>query len=62
MDTQTIEKLAEQLLTAEATCTPIEVPTVTYPDMLAEDGYRVQRAIIAHKMARGEKVVGKKSG
>lgn len=62
MDAHTIEALAERFITAEATCTPIEVPTLEYPDMTAADGYQVQRAIIAKKVARGARVVGKKVG
>jgi 2-keto-4-pentenoate hydratase len=62
MDTHTIEALAECLLTAEATRTPIEVPSLAYPDMTPEDGYQVQRLIVAKKVARGARVVGKKVG
>src|SRR5919108_6321111 len=62
MDARTIEALAERLLVAEATRTPIEVPSLEYPGMTAEDGYQVQRAIIAKKVARGARVFGKKVG
>jgi 2-keto-4-pentenoate hydratase len=50
------------LLAAEMTRIPIEVPSLTHPDMTAEDGYHVQRTIIAKKVARGARVVGKKIG
>ncbi len=62
MDEQRISELATQLIRAEDTQTPIEVPSITYPDMTVEDGYRIQRAIIAAKVARGDRVVGKKNG
>jgi 2-keto-4-pentenoate hydratase len=62
MDARTIDLLAERLITAEATRTPIEVPTIEYPDMTITDGYAVQRAIIAKKVTRGARVVGKKVG
>jgi 2-keto-4-pentenoate hydratase len=62
MDLQTIERLAQQFLTAEATCTPIEVPSVDYPEMTVEDGYRIQREIVTRKVASGQRVVGKKIG
>lgn len=57
-----IEALADRLLMAEATQTPIEVPSLDYPGLSVADGYRVQRAIVARKVARGETVVGKKIG
>jgi 2-keto-4-pentenoate hydratase len=62
MDARTIEELADRLLAAEATRTPIEVPTLEYADMTVADGYSVQRAIIAKKVARGARVIGKKVG
>lgn len=62
MDTRTIAALADRLLAAELTRTPIEVPSLEYPGMTAEDGYQVQRAIIARKVAQGARVIGKKVG
>ena len=62
METQHRQELAERLLTAEATRTPIEVPSLTYLDMDAQDGYEVQRAIVAKKVAQGARVIGKKIG
>jgi 2-keto-4-pentenoate hydratase len=62
MDAQSIAALAERLLVAEETRTPIEVPTIEYPDMTTADGYQVQRTIVARKVARGARVVGKKVG
>ncbi len=62
METQQREELAERLLTAEATRTPIEVPSLTYRDMDAQDGYEVQRLIVGKKVARGARVIGKKIG
>src|SRR5262245_11621981 len=62
MDARTISELADCLLAAEETRTPIEVPSITYPGMTVADGYAVQRAIIARKVARGDRVVGKKVG
>ncbi len=62
MDEQMISELATQFIQAEETRTPIEVPSIMYPDMTVEDGYRIQRAIIGAKVARGERVVGKKIG
>ncbi|WP_256868208.1 2-keto-4-pentenoate hydratase [Candidatus Entotheonella palauensis] len=62
MDEQLIAELATQLIQAEQTQTPIEVPSITHPGMTVEDGYRIQRAIIAAKVAQGERVIGKKIG
>ncbi|MDE0206230.1 MAG: 2-keto-4-pentenoate hydratase [Candidatus Tectomicrobia bacterium] len=62
MDAQTIEALADRLMAAEDSRTPIEVLTVDHPDMTVEDGYRIQFAITARKKARGDRVVGKKIG
>lgn len=62
MDARIIAELAERFLTAEATRMPIEVPSLAYPQMRAQDGYQVQRAIVAKKVARGARVIGKKIG
>src|SRR5215471_17247295 len=62
LDARTISELADCLLAAEETRTPIEVPSITYPGMTVADGYAVQRAIIARKVTRGDRVVGKKVG
>lgn len=62
MDARTFEALADRLMTAEMTRTPIEVPSVKHPGMTAADGYQVQRTIIAKKVGRGARVIGKKVG
>lgn len=62
MDAQTIATLAERLIHAEDTRTPIEVPSLEYPGITVADGYAIQQAIIAKKVARGARVIGKKIG
>jgi len=62
MDRGTIEELADRLIAAEESRTPIEVPSLEYPGMTVADGYAVQRTIIAKKVARGDRVIGKKVG
>jgi 2-keto-4-pentenoate hydratase len=62
MDARLIDTLADRLIAAEATRQPLEVPSLEYPDMTAAHGYQVQRTIIAKKVARGARVVGKKVG
>src|SRR5713101_1503946 len=62
MDTRTIADLADRLIAAEESRTPIEVPSLEYAGMTVADGYAVQRAIITKKVARGDRVIGKKVG
>jgi 2-keto-4-pentenoate hydratase len=62
MDTRTVAELADRLIAAEESRTPIEVPSLEYVGMTVADGYAVQRAIIAKKVARGDRVIGKKVG
>ena len=62
METRMIAALADRLIAAEKSRTPIEVPSLEYSDMTVADGYAVQRAIIARKVARGDRVIGKKVG
>ncbi len=45
MDTATVEVLADRLIAAEETQTPIEILSVSHPHMSLEDGYAIQRAI-----------------
>jgi 2-keto-4-pentenoate hydratase len=51
MEPQVIAALADRLLVAEETYTPIEVLSLEYPDLTVEDGYRIQAAIITKKCA-----------
>jgi len=63
MDTRTITDLADRLIAAEESRAPIEVPSLEYAGMTVADGYAVQRAIIiTKKVARGDRVIGKKVG
>ena len=62
MDAQTIEALADRLIAAEESRTPVEVLSVDHPHMTVADGYRIQLAIAARKQAAGDRVVGKKIG
>lgn len=59
---QTIQELADRLLTAEVTRVPIEVPSLEYAGMTAADGYAIQQMIMAKKVAQGDRVIGKKVG
>ena len=62
MDAQTIEALADRLIAAQESGEPIEVLTIDHPDLTVADGYRVQLAIADKKVARGDRIVGKKIG
>jgi 2-keto-4-pentenoate hydratase len=62
MDRETIDAVAERFLEAERTCTAMEVPSREYPHLTARDGYEIQRTIVAKKLARGARVIGKKIG
>ncbi len=59
MDYQTI---AEELLTAERQCIPIDPLTNVYPTMTVEDAYHVQLAIVEKKKTDKNKIIGKKIG
>jgi 2-keto-4-pentenoate hydratase len=60
MDAETVASLADRLIAAELRRTPIELPSVEYPGMTLDDGYEVQRTIVAKKVARGARVIGRK--
>ncbi len=62
MNALTIDSLADRLITAETTRTPIELPSVEHPGLTLEEGYQIQRAIVAKKVAAGARVIGKKLG
>ena len=60
MEMQRVDTLAEHLIAAEKNGTPIDLPSVEHPTMTLDDGYQVQRAIVAKKIADGARVIGKK--
>lgn len=62
MDEKVIADLAAQFIAAEDQHAPLEPISARYPDLSAEDAYRVQQALIERRVRRGEKVVGKKIG
>src|SRR5260370_20551229 len=53
---------ARRLLAAERTRQPIRQLSLQYPDMTVEDAYRVQRALVAAKLAQGRTVTARKIG
>ncbi|MPZ83597.1 MAG: 2-keto-4-pentenoate hydratase [Actinophytocola sp.] len=53
---------AKALYEARRTRRPIEPFTATEPDLTMEDGYRIQRELVALLLADGEEIVGYKVG
>jgi 2-oxo-hept-3-ene-1,7-dioate hydratase len=62
LDPSTIADLAAQLDAAERTGTQMPQMSLAYPSMTIDDGYSVQHAWVAHKLASGRKVRGRKIG
>ena len=61
MDQVLIQQLANELLVAEDTATPLLPLTDRYPNITIQDAYAIQKAVIDLKLARGEVVIGKRS-
>jgi 2-keto-4-pentenoate hydratase len=57
-----ITELARSFIGAEQCCVPIEPITSLYPDLTEADAYRVQMAVVETKVARGDRVTGRKVG
>ncbi|WP_454689180.1 2-oxo-hept-4-ene-1,7-dioate hydratase [Achromobacter aloeverae] len=57
-----IQEIAQQLVTAEATREVLRPLTATHPNITLEDGYAVQSAWTAIKVAQGAAIVGHKIG
>lgn len=62
LEPEVISDLARRLNAAEADATPVSQPVLQYPEMTIADGYAVQRAWIALKLAQGRTVRGHKIG
>lgn len=57
-----LQQLADDLHLAEVARTPIPTPSTTAPALTVDDAYAVQRANIARRLKRGERLVGRKVG
>ncbi|HWP62244.1 MAG TPA: hypothetical protein VNO86_02100, partial [Candidatus Binatia bacterium] len=57
-----VEAFAERLDRAERTRAPIGRLTDERPDLSLADAYRIQAALLARRLARGERIVGAKLG
>src|SRR5260370_39854726 len=62
LDEDAVTDAARRLLAAERTRQPIRQLSLQYPDMTVEDAYRVQRALVAAKIAEGRTVRARKIG
>jgi len=62
LDEKTIAELADRLEVAEKTRSQIDHFSAEYPDMSLEDGYQVQKAWVANKLANGRSRIGYKIG
>ena len=62
MDQKTIESLGDALFDALTARSPIAPLTASHPEMTIEDAYHVQQRMIARRLEKGARVVGKKIG
>lgn len=62
LDDQTITSIADELVDAAKTRTPVPLLTARYPDMTIDDSYRVQQLWRARNEEAGRKLVGRKIG
>ena len=62
LEDDAVADAARRLLAAERSRQPIRQLSLQYPDMTVEDAYRVQRALVAAKIAEGRTVRARKIG
>ena len=62
LDPSVVSELAARLDQAERTRTQLPQFSLEYPSMTLEDGYAVQRAWVASKLAGGRQLIGHKIG
>ena len=58
LDTQTIEAVADELLEARRTRTPVPLLTARYPEMTIEDSYAVQNVWRDRMLGSGRRLAG----
>ncbi|WP_239481984.1 2-oxopent-4-enoate hydratase [Pseudomonas insulae] len=57
-----IERLGDELFVALDTATPLDPLTSRHPELTLEEAYAIQQHLIARRLARGERIIGKKIG
>lgn len=62
LDPRTIEKIADELVEADRTRTPVPLITARHPGMTVEDAYAVQNLWKERGLQAGRKLVGRKIG
>lgn len=62
LDKKVIESIADELVQAQETRSPVPLLTARYPDMVVEDSYAVQRLWRDRMEERGRSLVGRKIG
>ena len=62
LDDDAVTDAARRLLAAERSRQPIRQLSLQYPEMTVEDAYRVQRALVAAKVAQGRTIRARKIG
>jgi 2-oxopent-4-enoate/cis-2-oxohex-4-enoate hydratase len=62
MDTKIINRLGDELYQALNSRQVVDPLTSRHPDIAIEDAYQVQQRMLSHRLAAGERVVGKKIG
>ena len=62
MEQQVIEQLGDALDAALLARQPIAPLTASHPGMTIEHAYRIQQRMLARRLQRGEKIIGKKIG
>jgi 2-oxo-3-hexenedioate decarboxylase len=59
---QQVQALADHVLNAQKTATPIPMLTIEHPELSVEDGYAIQNALRERYLADGHRHVGWKAG
>ena len=62
MNETDIRDAGDALYIAWRTCEAIDPLSNRYPDITIEDAYQIQQAFMGHRLANGERIIGKKIG
>jgi 2-oxopent-4-enoate/cis-2-oxohex-4-enoate hydratase len=62
MNTEQINQLGDELYAALKACQTLEPLTSRHPGITIEHAYAIQQRMLSHRLAAGERVVGKKVG
>lgn len=60
--TEQIALIADELYDAMVAARTVDPLTDRYPELAIEDAYRIQQGVIARRIEKGERIVGKKIG